>query len=369
MRKACFRVLLALLVVSLSAPSISFAVQAPAVPPGKPIVVKVVVVTMFELGADTGDAPGELQFWVEREHLDQMIPFPAGYHDLRMNSNGVLAVLTGEGTAKAAATIMALGSDPRFDLSKAYWIVAGIAGTDPAKATLGSAVWTDYVVDGDLAYEIDAREMPADWTTGYIPLGRQAPFEPPAAATHGEVYKLDAGMMNWAYTLTKNVPIADTEAIRARRAQFEQEAARKPPAVLTGSELSSSTYWHGKLFDSWANGWVAYFTNGSGHYVTTAMEDSGTLQSLTFLSKAGKIDWSRVMVLRTVSNFDQQRPGVSAAESLAEQRVSKYGGYLASLESAYAVGHVVVDELAGNWEKYRNRAPRTDAIQRAADPH
>ena len=30
----------------------------------RPIAVKVVVVTMFERGADTGDEPGEFQFWV-----------------------------------------------------------------------------------------------------------------------------------------------------------------------------------------------------------------------------------------------------------------------------------------------------------------
>src|SRR6202451_790137 len=96
-----------------------------------PIPIKVVVVTMFEAGADTGDRPGELQYWVERNHLDKILPFPQAYHDLRMNRDGVLAVLTGVGTAKAAGSIMALGLDPRFDLRKAYWIVAGIAGVDP----------------------------------------------------------------------------------------------------------------------------------------------------------------------------------------------------------------------------------------------
>ncbi len=328
---------------------------APA--PIAPIPVKVVVVAMFELGADTGDAPGEYQFWVEREHLDQTIPLPAGYHDLRMNSNGILAVLTGQGTAKAASTIMALGIDPRFDLTKAYWLVAGIAGADPEKATLGSAVWTDYVIDGDLGYEIDSREIPADWTTGYIPLGKRSPFEPPADAKQGQLYQLNPPLMEWAYGLTKDVPLADTDAIRSRRAQFEQEAAKKPPSVTKGSEISASTYWHGKILDQWANAWVAYYTGGNGSYVTSAMEDSGTLQSLTFLGKAGKVDYSRVMVLRTVSNFDQQRPGVSAADSLAEQRVSKYGGYMASLEGAYAVGHVVVDQLVQNWSKYRDHSP------------
>src|SRR5271165_7227035 len=74
-----------------------------------PIPVKVVVVTMFEVGADTGDAPGELQYWVERDHLDQVFPLPAAYHDARMNSDGELGIVTGQGTAHAAATIMALG--------------------------------------------------------------------------------------------------------------------------------------------------------------------------------------------------------------------------------------------------------------------
>ena len=126
----------------------------------RPIPIKVVVVTMFERGADTGDQPGELQYWVEREKLDRVIPFPQGYHDLRMNGDGVLAVLTGVGTAKAASTIMALGMDPRFDLTKAYWLVAGIAGIDPADGSLGSAAWAEWVVDGDIGYEIDAREIP-----------------------------------------------------------------------------------------------------------------------------------------------------------------------------------------------------------------
>ncbi len=43
----------------------------------KPIPVKVVVVAMFEQGADTGDMPGELQYWVERDHLDTVYPLPS----------------------------------------------------------------------------------------------------------------------------------------------------------------------------------------------------------------------------------------------------------------------------------------------------
>src|ERR1700677_2174001 len=100
----------------------ALAASAPSPARDPPIPIKVVVVTMFEAGADTGDRPGELQLWVERDHLDKILPFPQAYHALRMNGDGVLAVLTGVGTAKAAGSIMALGLDPRFDLRRAYWI-------------------------------------------------------------------------------------------------------------------------------------------------------------------------------------------------------------------------------------------------------
>jgi len=31
-------------------------------------------------------------------------------------------------------------------------------------------------VDGDLGYEIDAREIPRRWSTGYLPLRKSEPF-------------------------------------------------------------------------------------------------------------------------------------------------------------------------------------------------
>ena len=49
----------------------------------RPIAVKVVVIAGFERGEDTGDAPGEFQLWVEREHLDQVLELPAGYRHVR----------------------------------------------------------------------------------------------------------------------------------------------------------------------------------------------------------------------------------------------------------------------------------------------
>ena len=318
----------------------------------RPIPVKVVVVAMFEVGNDTGDAPGELQYWVERDHLDQIFALPAGYHAARMNKDGEMAILTGQGTAHAAATIMALGLDPRFDFSHAYWLIAGIAGGTPERVSLGSAAWARWVVDGDLGYEIDPREMPQDWSTGYVPLRKTRPFELPAIALDGQVYELNGALAQWAYDLTRNTPLVDQDALKEIRARFDGAAAQRPPFVTLGDEISSSTYWHGKLSDAWADQWVSYFTGGKGQFVTTAMEDTGTLQSLQNLAHAGRADWQRVLVLRAVSNFDQQPRGMSAADSLAHQRVGAYSAYLPSLEAAYTVGHQVVNELLKQWPAY-----------------
>jgi purine nucleoside permease len=324
--------------------------------------IKVVVITMFERGNDTGDAPGEFQLWVEREKLTRVIPFPQGYRDLRTDGKGLLAMVTGVGTAKAAASVMALGMDPRFDLTEAYFLVAGIAGVDPADASLGSAAWATYIVDGDLAHEIDAREIPKDWKTGFVPLRKAVPYETPLREPNeGEMYKLDPKLVNWAYSLTKNLGLGDTPQLKERRALMTGlPNAQRPPFVLKGDTLQSSTFWHGKLLNEWANDWVAYHTANQANYVTTAMEDTGTLQSLTFLSRAGKVDLRRLLVLRTASNFDSQRPQITAAESLAENKAGGYAGFIPAVESAWKVGSTVVHELIRNWPTYSKKRPAID---------
>lgn len=332
--------------------------QAPKLASAAPIRVKVVVVTMFEQGEDTGDTPGEFQLWVEREHLDQILPMPAGNRHVRMNKDGVLGICTGMGTAKSAASVMAVGLDPRFDFSKAYWIVAGIAGGDPADVSVGSAVWADHVVDGDLSFEIDARQIPEGWTTGYVPLWKKTPYEKPVDGNDGEVYSLNSGLVGWAFQLTQSVPLGDSDALKASRARYVGfPNALKPPFVARGDTLSASTFWHGSKMDEWANAWTRYFTEGKGNYMTSAMEDSGTLQSLTFLSHAGRVDLQRVLVLRTVSNFDREPPGSTTAESLAQISSGNYSAYMPALEAAQTVGDKVVRDIVEHWTAREAEVP------------
>ena len=305
---------------------------------------------MFEPGEDTGDAPGEYQLWVEREHLDQIFPLPAGYHHVRMNKDGVLGMLTGVATAKAAASVMALGLDPRFDLTKAYWVIAGIGGGDPADVSLGSAVWANHVIDGDMAYEIDAREIPKDWPTGFVPLRKSKPYEQPVKPQlDGEVYTLNPDLVAWAFQLTKEYSPGRFGEMRAYRARLSPvfRTPLKPPFVTRGDTMSSSTFWHGTQMDEWANEWTRYYTGGKGNYMIAAMEDTGTLQALTFLDQAGRADLKRVLVLRTVSNYDREAPGTTPAESLKSRCTGrKYAGlYGAALEAAEIVGDKVVRDI------------------------
>jgi len=142
---------------------------------------------------------------------------------------------------------------------------------------------------------------------------------------------------------------------RARFAGFPN--ALKPPFVARGDVLSASTFWHGSKMDEWANACTRYYTASKGNYIVAAMEDSGTLQALTFLSQAKRVDFGRVLVLRTVSNYDREAPGVTAAESLQEMVSGNYSAYMPALEAAQIVGDKVARDLVEHWAERESAIP------------
>jgi purine nucleoside permease len=324
----------------------------------KPWPVKVVIVTTFESGQDTGDTPGEFQFWVEREHLVQKLPFPGGVRDLRINpDHTILGIVTGTTIGPSASSIMALGLDPRFDLTHAYWLVNGIAGVDPADASIGSAAWAGFVIS-DISREIDPREAPADWPYGIFPIGAMRPNQPVdrsrAVADRTIAYPLNAKLVRWAYQLTKNVKLTDTPEMAVLRADWKgYPNAQRPPFVLQGDSFASDYYWHGKILTQYANDWVKLFTKNQGNFVMTNMEDAGIAEALERLDAMHRADFQRLMVLRTASNYSMQRPGHTAVESVT----APYAGYIPALEAAYRVGGTVVHELLMNWPKWEKETP------------
>lgn len=322
--------------------------------------IKVVIAAMYEIGDVRGDAPGELQYWVERLPLEHSLPFPLGESDLFLNDDGVMAVLLGGGIPNATASIMALGLDPRFDLSKAYWIVAGVAGGDPEDMSLGSAAWARHVVDGDLAYEIDAREIPDDWPYGMFPLGSKKPAQDPEDLADGWTlstiaFALNEQLVNWAFEITRNVELGDGDEIAEYRQLFEgYPQAQRPPFVTIGDTLSSSTYWHGSLLNEWANDWLKLYSGADANFMTTNMEDSGTLTAFHRLARQGLVDGERILVLRTASNFTMPPPGKTPVWS---KNYPYPDDGRPSLESAYRVGNTVVQALLEGWDTYSAELP------------
>ncbi len=323
----------------------------------EPIRPKVLVVATFEIGADTGDRPGEFQFWAEREHLTNSLAIPGVDHPLRFNDAGVYGAVSGT-TVRSALQIMALVNDPRLDLTHTYWLVNGIAGVDPENASVGSAAWSRWIVDGDIAYEIDSREAQADWPYGIVPIGGKRPNEIPGDAAWAPkpmAWKLNPTLVNWAYALTKDVPLKDTEMAKAHRSKFSAwPAAQAPAKVLLGESLGSCRYWHGTTMTKWANDWTKLHTHGEGDFAMTDMEDQGIANALDRLAKLGKVDFQRVLFLRTGSNYCCPHPGQTSAESMTEE----YAGNLPALESAYAVGSKVVHELVKDWSRYETQIPK-----------
>lgn len=348
-------------VVSLLCAGLGMTAQSPKV--AAPWPVRAVVIATFEVGNDTGDRPGEYQFWVEREHLDEVVDFPGGprlpegQHALRTNKDHtVLGLLSGTTLVNATASLMALGLDPRFDLSHAYILINGIAGVDPNVASMGSAAWAEYVI-GDVAREIDAREMPKEWPYGWFPTGAHEPNPPTTDAPtwhRSNLYALNPKLVHWAFEQTKDMNLGDDDAVKAFRAQYTGfPNAQRPPFVLIGDTFASDYYWHGAIMNKFAEDWVRLWTKGKGRFAMTEMEDAGFMGAVERLGPMHRVDPERVLVLRTGSNYSMPRPGHEPVESLTAPYI---GGRLA-LESAYSVGSKVLDYLVANWATTREHVP------------
>jgi purine nucleoside permease len=338
---------------------LALAITGDAHAQGKSWPIRAVIVTTFEIGDDTGDTPGEFQFWVEREHLTELLDFPGGTHPLRTNADHtVLGVVSGTTLVNATASMMALGLDPRFDLTHAYFLINGIAGVDPHLASLGSAAWANFVVN-DVAREIDPREAPADWPYGIFPISAHSPNPPSldAAPWFGSnLYPLNAKLAAWAFAQTKHLKLQDDPAAAEFRTGFTGfPNAQRPPFVLVGDSFASDYFWHGAILTRYAEDWVRLYSKGKGVFAMTEMEDSGFMNAIARLGAMHRVDPNRVMVLRTGSNYSMQRAGHSAVESGTE---SHYVGTRIALESAWLCGSTVLHNILAHMGHHLQPHPR-----------
>jgi purine nucleoside permease len=261
---------------------------------------------------------------------------------------------TGMGYANAASSVAALVFGGEFDLTKTYFIIAGIAGVDPAQGTLGSAHWARFAVDGGLQQEIDPREAPADWSAGYLAIGATAPGKKAEEHYGDEVYRLNEDFLEAAFRLTGDVELADSDAAKAYRAKYAEPAATAPPQVSICDTISSDTWWEGARLGAAMEAYARLLTDGAANPCTTQQEDNATLTALKRGAEANRLDFNRVAILRTASNFDRQAPGQSAAESLA----ANSGGYLPAVANAHRVAARVAHAIVDNWATWSAGPPK-----------
>jgi purine nucleoside permease len=117
--------------------------------------------------------------------------------------------------------------------------------------------------------------------------------------------------------------------------------------VFIGDSFASDYFWHGLVMTQYARDWVRLQTGGKGRFAMTEMEDAGFMNAIERLGAMHRVDPDRVMVLRTASNYSEQRPGHSAADSLTE---GTHLGTRMALESAYLCGSTVLHTILAHWD-------------------
>lgn len=124
------------------------------------------------------------------------------------------------------------------------------------------------------------------------------------------------------------------------------EAGSKPPSVVACDVATTDVYFSGALLGEAFENTTKLFTNGSGIYCNTAQEDNATLEALLRGAIHHLVDFSRIIILRTASDFDRPFPGQSATANL----FGNSGGYPPAVENVYRAGVKVVEGILNEWQ-------------------
>jgi purine nucleoside permease len=315
---------------------------------GQPV--KVMIISMF--------GP-EGQVWLDKLGPWKAIPVAGlspDYPVVNCNRQEVCVMTTGMGHANAAASLMALTFSDKFDLRRTYFMIAGIAGIDPMQGTLGSAAWAKYLVDFGIQWELDAREKPDSWPSGFLGINTKSPTEKPPLDYKTEVFQLNPDLADAAYALSKNVTLSDSPEAQAARAKFSYAPANQPPKVIQCDTLAGDTWWSGKYIGERARDWTKLLTDGKGVYCTTQQEDNATYEALSRAASAHRVDLNRVAAVRAGSDFDRPYDGQSASDNLLNYAAQ--GGFAPAIDNLYQAGNPLVQEIATHWAEWRDGVPQ-----------
>jgi purine nucleoside permease len=323
-----------------AATSLVISVGSPALA-DDPIKVKVFIGSMFEIGQNTGDRAGEFQHWYERYFAQSKpISVKGALNPVYCNDDGVCGSVLGMGKVASSSSVQAIILDPKFDMSEAYFIVSGVAGTPPERGTIADVSWATWLVDYDLGH----RWAPEEGEPG-------APtFMPRKGYEKVRLFQLNPALVGWATHLTSQTSLKDSDSARAYRTRYPQEAARKAPAVKTGTHMTGDTFFHGPGMSAQAQ-YIAKLY-GADDYLITEMEGAAIAQVVQ-----RTLGDSRFLSLRGAVNFDQGSPNETTLQHLDPAPGRTAGGFAETVDNIATVGSRMVDHIVGHWPEWQKGVP------------
>ena len=326
--------------------AIALAAVMPAVRPAQAedqrIPVRVLILPKFEVGAMTGDFPGEAQYFYEEYLAGGETYTVAGIPDAieLYYRDGVAMCLVGQGKVSAALNTAAVLSDPRFDLSDAYVLAVGCAGVSEGYGILGDVFVISAAADFDLGHHADPRETGGSDTTWFHDEG----FDATA------VVRLDPDLTDRAYALVRDVQLETTEnTVGFLRSEYPGEAwADRPPQVLRGTSVTGDNFWKGR-YDHQNAVLIAETYGCTDPYAVCEMEDIAVGHAADCF---GMLD--RLIILRTGVNMDVFPTGVTpeilwgeASEDYlaSENSMESVDIFETAMQNCFAAGKVLIDAM------------------------
>ncbi len=312
-----------------------------AVQAAESVKVKVFVGAMFEIGKNTGDRAGEFQNWYERYwQASEPITVKGALTPVYCNADGVCGSVLGMGKVSSSASMQAILLNPQLDLSQAYFIISGVAGTPPSRGTIGEVNWATWVVDYDLGH----RWAPEEGKPG------EPTFMPRKGYESVRLFQMNPTLVSWAMHLTADTPLKDSDSARSYRLRYPQETARRAPFVGSGTHMTGDTFFHGPGMSAQAQYIATLY--GADDYVITEMEAA----AITLVIKR-TLGSDRVMSLRGAVNFDQGNPTETTLQHLDPKPGETAGGFAETVENVALVGSRMTDHIVAHWDQWQAGAP------------
>lgn len=326
--------------------ALSFVLQAQATEPlPKVLSPKVLVVTLFE---------PEAKLWMDGKTHAYAVP--GAFSPLFCDDNGLCMMISGRGIGNTAASVIAVGSRPEIDLSRTYIIEAGIAGGKPTQISLGSVAFVEWAANGDSSYRVDREELPGNFDFENFRYGCLEPWcDPgPSFSYNNDVFQLNHELIFAGLKISKSVVLQDNDLARNYRQTYPQPAAEAPPSLKACDLVSGDSFFHGVKMSDWATWWLKHWSENKAEYCVSGMEEPGLLLALKRLAADGHVDFSRTLLLRSVANYDQPRPGQSIVDSLA----GRNNGHDISFKNVFLVGSAIAESIIQNWPRWESGIPR-----------